>query len=83
MATYSSREVQKKLKIPPWALDNLVRHGFVPAPAKKGRDRVWTEADIQRIREVLAERARNRQVLAERARKATGRPLSWNGMLPA
>jgi hypothetical protein len=54
---FSTGEAARELGLPRWKLSYLVERGDVPAPsvALPGRW-VFTQADIERIRQVLAER---------------------------
>jgi DNA-binding transcriptional MerR regulator len=65
MATYSTREVAKQVGIHVITLHRYILDGKVPAPkvqlAGGVKFRVWSEADIKRVKEILPKIANGRK----------------------
>jgi predicted DNA-binding transcriptional regulator AlpA len=73
MPTFSTRYAAKKLGIDPGTLSRYITAGKVPAPkvVEIGGLRVhsWTEADIERVREILPKIANGRKTRYQKQRK--------------
>lgn len=52
----STTEVAALLGVPWHRVENALRNGLVPPPAKVGRCRRWMPADVEALRQVLVQR---------------------------
>jgi excisionase family DNA binding protein len=72
MKTYSTREAAKKLGLHLVTVQAYIAAGKIPAPALlragAGKLRIWTEEDIERVREVLPKIANGRKTRYQRLR---------------
>lgn len=65
MKQYSTREAAEKLGLHLVTLQMYIAAGKIPAPplltAGKGKLRIWTDEDIERVREILPKIANGRK----------------------
>jgi DNA-binding transcriptional MerR regulator len=52
----STTEVARALEVPEYRLHNLIRYRLLDPPPMVGRQRVWSDEDVRRARELLATR---------------------------
>ena len=78
MSNFSTHQVAKKLGISKSALSRYILMGKVPAPpetmAGGMRMRLWTEADIERVRALLPKIANGRKTRYSKLKKAKPAP---------
>jgi excisionase family DNA binding protein len=83
MKQYSSREAAKKLGLHLGTLQKYIAEGKIPVPSLlevgQGKLRIWTEDDIDRVREALPKIANGRktryQKLREKQKAQAGVPV--------
>jgi hypothetical protein len=54
-ATYTTGDLAKHFDRPVWQILQTMRRGFLEEPPRIGIYRVWTEADLPRVRQALIE----------------------------
>lgn len=73
MIAYSTREAAKKLGITEAALSRYIKAGKVPPPkiVQIGRARLhsWSEADVERLRQLLPKIANGRKTRYQKKKK--------------
>jgi predicted DNA-binding transcriptional regulator AlpA len=78
MATYSTRQVAKKLGITDVALGHYIKVGKIPAPqvmAVGARNvHVWTEAEIEHVRQLLPKIANGRKTRYQKLKEKQKTP---------
>jgi hypothetical protein len=52
--TFTTGDLAKLFNVPVWQLLQTMRRGFLEEPPRVGIYRVWTEADLPRVRQALA-----------------------------
>ena len=73
MSQYSSREAAKKLGLHLGTLQRYIAEGKIPAPpifqVGASKLRIWTEADIKKVRDTLPKIANGRKTRYQKQRK--------------
>lgn len=49
----TTTEVRRELGLAEYVVENLIRQRAIPEPDKLGGRRVWTEAEVENLRDVL------------------------------
>ena len=74
MKQYSTREAARKLGIPHTTLANYVSLGKIPAPNSvitgKTTTQIWTEAEIENVRQLLPKIANGRKTRYKKKQSA-------------
>ena len=80
MSQYSSREAAKKLGLHLATLQRYMAEGKIPAPLVQklggGKFRVWTDEDIERVREILPKIANGRKTRYKKKQSAVSNQKS-------